>query len=850
VSSKNVTSSANSYFAKLGASTMVDAVLSEADSNYKLGLHRQYNLEYERAIRPYRRAARLSSFRPDYCYSAGFCFEIIGDYSNSRLYYRLAVAEQSSPSAWRVRLGVVCRRLGRHKEAELQFRAAWLQGVGGAEAAEIGLEGWLPSPGEILQPQQMQAPTSGTAMRDIVAALSANDRRAATEAVAMLSEDPDIAPVIWRFLTTACLVRGCAYAAYKARLAMAAALIRLADNEAVRAAWSLPDLVAAACICTDFKAADRLATAYAPVPDGHISSEHVIIDRLLAEGRVEEARRRFEGAFAGDPYRLFLRDRSCALVGPAVNGLCNGAGIDAHDVVVRTNVGSSKLLDQHAVMIGGRTDAVYYSSEFYRSRREQIDRYLSTSPVRAVSTRHNYARARIKRAAPALESRVWFSHKKRNVVGVGFAFRHIVSDLVLSASDPVDVYGADFYLGEATHFAGYFDEGINVLREFARHDVFDTFEFLKEMTRVGAIRPDTILGDILSLSIEDFCSRIEKRFLPANGGGTLQISRAAAGSAPKIGILRFDYQGFAAFHQELEAKGSYSINLGDAAQSIAVKQALQAISIHDSDVVHLGRDGVANYAGPPAIAIMNAVLYPHCFPLSTHVRPLYFGLHASRSCLRAQLEHLKTREPIGCRDVDTAAFLLKHGVRAFISGCLTLALPPRPFVPADGKVLLVYGQKAGAFPAASLKHMPQDLLDRIVLVDHRLPVWQWPLDAAAMAHVEQIEAGKLRRYAEEAALVVTPLHHVAAPCMAMGIPVVLVREAMDARFSLLKRLLPVYLPDAFDRIDWRPAPFDAAPTRKLQLEVLARMISAERNGHVSNFHLPSDPIFPTAMREE
>jgi hypothetical protein len=44
--------------------------------------------------------------------------------------------------------------------------------------------------------------------------------------------------------------------------------------------------------------------------------------------------------------------------------------------------------------------------------------------------------------------------------------------------------------------------------------------------------------------------------------------------------------------------------------------------------------------------------------------------------------------------------------------------------------------------------------------------------------------------------------------MAMGIPVIVCRHKSGPRFSFLERLIPIYLPDDFERIDWSPTPVD------------------------------------------
>jgi hypothetical protein len=66
----------------------------------------------------------------------------------------------------------------------------------------------------------------------------------------------------------------------------------------------------------------------------------------------------------------------------------------------------------------------------------------------------------------------------------------------------------------------------------------------------------------------------------------------------------------------------------------------------------------------------------------------------------------------------------------------------------------------------------------------------------------------LDRYAQTATLIVTSLHPAAAPCIAMGIPVVLCRTVADSRFSFLETRMPVHVRPFADTINWSPAPLD------------------------------------------
>jgi hypothetical protein len=127
-----------------------------------------------------------------------------------------------------------------------------------------------------------------------------------------------------------------------------------------------------------------------------------------------------------------------------------------------------------------------------------------------------------------------------------------------------------------------------------------------------------------------------------------------------------------------------------------------------------------------------------------------------------------------------------------------------PSAPEQNKLLIVYGDYSGALPSSVLKHIPPDLADTAEFIFHRLPVNTYPLPAAMRTNAERYEQALVERYKREATLVLTPLHHVATPCLASGIPVVIARSQRDDRFSFLETFVPIYTVKHFAEIDWNP----------------------------------------------
>lgn len=295
----------------------------------------------------------------------------------------------------------------------------------------------------------------------------------------------------------------------------------------------------------------------------------------------------------------------------------------------------------------------------------------------------------------------------------------------------------------------------------------------------------------------------------------------------KVGVLTFGYDGFEQFGRQVSERGFFTANLGDNMQSIAVRRALASLGVAPEDIVSIDRDTARHYDGPPVMLVMNGVFPARSLPLPPQIRPLFVGYSALPGAVAAHRDYLARFAPIGCRDPATTQSCRDLGIPAFTTGCLTLTLPPRlaeQAATAD-KVLAIYGAGAGAFPSTLLKLIPASLLDRMEFVSQRQIQPVHPLDATRRDSAERVSMDLLAMYAREARLVITPLHHAAAPCMAMGIPVIVARDSVDWRFGLLDELVTVHTPDSFADIDWAPAPVPMAEIRQQGLGHLARALA-------------------------
>ncbi|MFT3809590.1 MAG: hypothetical protein QM698_06690 [Micropepsaceae bacterium] len=296
------------------------------------------------------------------------------------------------------------------------------------------------------------------------------------------------------------------------------------------------------------------------------------------------------------------------------------------------------------------------------------------------------------------------------------------------------------------------------------------------------------------------------------------VTRTAALTQPtertprRIGVPVFSYAGFDHFERDLRARGFYTVNLGDNVQSIALRRLLTAFGIAADTLIDIDRDTLRDYDGPPVRLVMNARFMPFSFPLPPQIEPIFIGFSADETTIAAAENDLRAHQPIGCRDPATCALLLQRGIAAYVAGCVTFTLPPRD---DDGaaRLYIAYGAGAGDLPPGLLKHVPAELLDTAVFVSQRLAAGVYPLGVAERRHMENVATGLLDVYRREARWLLTPLHHAASPCMAMGIPVTLARIDHNSRFGLLAGLTRLYQPHEFSNAMFPPQRADVEAIR-------------------------------------
>lgn len=125
-----------------------------------------------------------------------------------------------------------------------------------------------------------------------------------------------------------------------------------------------------------------------------------------------------------------------------------------------------------------------------------------------------------------------------------------------------------------------------------------------------------------------------------------------------------------------KGKGGFK-NIGDFVQSIAQRQFLL-----NKELCYVDIENLSIFENEEKVnVIMNGWFMhnPKAFPPSDSINPLFISFHltppAEKDFFTPQtIEYLKKYEPIGTRDFLTAEIMQRHGIKAYMSGCLTLTL--------------------------------------------------------------------------------------------------------------------------------------------------------------------------------
>lgn len=248
----------------------------------------------------------------------------------------------------------------------------------------------------------------------------------------------------------------------------------------------------------------------------------------------------------------------------------------------------------------------------------------------------------------------------------------------------------------------------------------------------------------------------------------------------------------------IQIEGLKRNNIGDVFQALAAKDHLQQV-----DVV-LDREALPNYKDIGDLVLIANGWYMHDyknFPPPTNITPVYSSVHFSNTEIlstRQNRDHLRRHSPIGARDRKTLWMLRAANIPSYYSGCFTIGIRRRPPVKQSDDLLIVDGidhplgddqirviSTALKLPARRISHDP---------LETHLPFDEYA--AASINHAETL----LSTYCA-AKLVVTTKIHCALPCLAMGVPVILIHPSpQEERLRAVGEYLPIIGMNQLDRL--------------------------------------------------
>ena len=227
-----------------------------------------------------------------------------------------------------------------------------------------------------------------------------------------------------------------------------------------------------------------------------------------------------------------------------------------------------------------------------------------------------------------------------------------------------------------------------------------------------------------------------------------------------------------------------NMNIGDDIQAYATAQFYPEVDYF------IDRENMPTFKtddGEPVAVIMNAwyMWKKWNWPPSRYIYPLFVGFHYADhqlarqpgSALKYEMlhgeggEYLKAWGPIGCRDHFTEERLQEIGIDSFFSGCITLTLPKQK-KEDRGRYICVVDVDAKVTEQIKKQLEGTDIEVRVMTHNQKR-------DAKKPWEVREADTTERLTEYQNAICVVTKRLHCALPCLAMEVPVLLVKNMTD-----------------------------------------------------------------------
>ena len=275
-------------------------------------------------------------------------------------------------------------------------------------------------------------------------------------------------------------------------------------------------------------------------------------------------------------------------------------------------------------------------------------------------------------------------------------------------------------------------------------------------------------------------------------------------------LFKYGYQNSMANH---------GVNLGDYVQTLATQNILKNL-LPNIEYKFWDRDELAKYDDTPAFVIMQGwFAYGVNYLPNEKLLPVFIGTHITTSkrdefclMLKENPDYFKNMN-FGCRDTSTLKFMRENGLSSYLSRCLTLTFPRRDANIEYNKIFIV------DIPEKFLKYIPKEILNNAEIVSQKIVdsnknISEFNNYEKYIAQTKDI----LSKYRDTAGLVITSALHCASPCIAMGIPVILIDfEKKNDRFGSLDGIIKIYNKQDLisGNIDFNPIPPDIEDLKQL-----------------------------------
>jgi hypothetical protein len=305
-------------------------------------------------------------------------------------------------------------------------------------------------------------------------------------------------------------------------------------------------------------------------------------------------------------------------------------------------------------------------------------------------------------------------------------------------------------------------------------------------------------------------------------------------------------------------------NLGDNAQSYALYHIYRQMRVPEEDIVFITYEDCASgqFDGSGDTIVMPMVMGDAFYlnliklliekNLSDRFIFLSIALGQTRHAFRDEQRLAKFSDainkfsmPIGCRDCDSAEMYGNLGYRTYVNGCVTNTFPRRDQSKAYDGIYIIDA------PKSLFSYIPEDIKNGAEYFSNDIGTI---LEGDGEYRLAVARYDKLR---DTARLVITCRYHIATPCAAMGIPVIMVESrselhnwTLDNRLASLNPQIPFYTQEQFKDIDWNPKPaMFEGEKRAMANSIISRIKSAVETHEAVNEAANRSERFFAASKE-